>query len=121
MGRGIWWMLASPVQVPRKGRGDTEGLSPAWQASTGGYRIILEQAEQCMYVDSRGGRIAEFIHRRRQGGMGRGNWWMLASAVQVPRKGKGDMEGLSPAWQASTAGYRSILEQANQCMYVCSL
>ena len=50
--------------------------------------------------------------------MGRGNWWMLASPVQVPRKGKGDMEGLSPALQASTGGYRSILEQADQCMYV---
>ena len=34
--------------------------------------------------------------------MGRGNWWMLASPVQVPRKGKGDM-----------GGYRSILEQAD--------
>ena len=50
--------------------------------------------------------------------MGRGNWWMLASPVQVPRKGKGDMEGLSPALQASTGGYRSILEQADQSMYV---
>ena len=29
--------------------------------------------------------------------MGRGNWWMLASPVQVSRKGKGGMEGLSPA------------------------
>ena len=45
--------------------------------------------------------------------MGRGNWWMFASPVQVPRKGKGDMEGLSPALQASTGGYRSILEQAD--------
>ena len=36
--------------------------------------------------------------------MGRGNWWMLASPVQVPRMGKGDMEGLSPACQASTGG-----------------
>ena len=36
--------------------------------------------------------------------MGRGNWWVLASPVQVPRKGKGDMEGLSPACQASTGG-----------------
>ena len=26
-----------PVQVPRKGKGDMEGLSPTWQASTGGY------------------------------------------------------------------------------------
>ena len=34
MGRGIWWMLASPLQVPCKGKWDTEGLSPAWQAST---------------------------------------------------------------------------------------
>ena len=54
--------------------------------------------------------------------MGRGNWWMLASPVQVPRKGKGDMvmEGLSPApaCQASTGGYRNILEQADKCMYV---
>ena len=53
--------------------------------------------------------------------MGRGNWWMLASPVQVPRKWKGDMEGLSPALQASTGGYRSILEQVDQCMYVCIL
>ena len=50
--------------------------------------------------------------------MGRGNWWMLASPV--PRKGKGDMEGLSPACQASTGGYRNILEQADKCMYTCS-
>ena len=50
--------------------------------------------------------------------MGRGNWWMLASPVQVPPTGKGDMEGLSPAWQASTGGYRSILEQADQYVYV---
>ena len=68
--------------------------------------------------NSRGGSKVEFILRRREGGMGRGNWWMLASPVQVPRKEKGDMvmEGLSPA---STGGYRSILEQADQCMYVC--
>ena len=51
--------------------------------------------------------------------MGRGISWMLASSVQVPRKGKGDMEELSTALQASTGGYRSILEQADQCMYVC--
>ena len=69
---------------------------------------------------SRGGSKVEFMLRRREGGMGRGNWWMLASPVQVPRKGKGDMEGLSPALQASTGGYRSILEQADQCVYVCS-
>ena len=50
--------------------------------------------------------------------MGTGNWWMLASPVQVLRKGKGDIEGMSPAWQASTGGYESILVQANQCMYV---
>ena len=31
---------------------------------------------------------------------------------------KGDMEGLSPALQASTGGYRSILEQADQCIHV---
>ena len=37
---------------------------------------------------------------------------MFAAPVQIPRKGEGDMEGLSPAWQASTRGYRSILEQA---------
>ena len=49
MGRGNWWMLASPVQVLRKGKGDREGLNPAWQASTGGYINILEQADQCMY------------------------------------------------------------------------
>ena len=49
MGRGIWWMLASPVQVPRKGEGETEGLSPAWQASTGGYRNI-DQCSLYMYV-----------------------------------------------------------------------
>ena len=66
--------------------------------------------------NSRGGSKVEFILRRRGGGMGWENWWMLASPVQVPRKGKGDMEGLSPALQASTGGYRSILEQANQCM-----
>ena len=38
-GGGDWWMFASPVQIPRKGKGDMpmEGLSPAWQASTGGY------------------------------------------------------------------------------------
>ena len=70
--------------------------------------------------NSRGGSTVEFIGllRRREGGMGRGNWWMLASPVQVPRKGKGDMEGLSPALQASTGRYRSILEQADQCMYM---
>ena len=66
---------------------------------------------------SRGGSKAEFILRRREGGMGRGNWWMLASPVQVPPKGKRDIKGLSPAWQASTGGYRSILVQADQCMY----
>ena len=43
--------------------------------------------------NGRGGSKAEFILRRREGGMGRGIWWMLASPVQVPRKGKGDMEG----------------------------
>ena len=53
--------------------------------------------------------------------MGRGNWWMLAFPVQVPRKGKGDMEGLSPACKASIGGYRNILEQADKCMYVCTL
>ena len=52
--------------------------------------------------------------------MGRGNWWMLASPVQVPRKGRETWEGLTPAWQAPTGGYRSILGQADQCMYVCS-
>ena len=52
--------------------------------------------------------------------MGRGNWWMLASPVQVPHKGKGDMEGLSPACQASTGGYKNILKQADKCMYVCN-
>ena len=50
--------------------------------------------------------------------MGRGNWWILASSVQVRRKRKANMEGLSSALQASTGGYRSILEQADQCMYV---
>ena len=70
-------------------------------------------------LNSRGGSKVEFILRRREGGMGRGNWWMLASPVQVPCKRKANMEGLSPAWQASTGGYRSILEQADQCMYVC--
>ena len=57
--------------------------------------------------NSRGGSKIEFILRRREGGMGRGNWWMIAFPVQVPRKGKGD-----------TGGYRSILEQADLCMYV---
>ena len=51
--------------------------------------------------------------------MGRGNWWMLAFPVQVPRKEKGDMEGLSPACQASTGGYSNILEQADKCIHVC--
>ena len=48
MGRGNWWMLASPVQVARKGKRDTEGLSPAWQASTGGYKY--PGASRSMYV-----------------------------------------------------------------------
>ena len=52
--------------------------------------------------------------------MGRGNWWMLASPVQVPRKGKGDMEGLSPACQVSRGGYIiSWSKLINVCMYVC--
>ena len=38
-------------------------------------------------------RLTVYMLRRREGGMGRGNWWMLASPVQVPRKGKEDMEG----------------------------
>ena len=64
-------------------------------------------------LNGRWGSKVEFILRRREGRMGRGNWWMLASPVQAPRKGKGGMEGLSLAWQASTGSYRSILEQSS--------
>ena len=63
--------------------------------------------------NSRGG-VKQNLTYKEGGGMG--NWWMLASPVQVPCKEKGDMEGLSHAWQASTGGYKSILEQAEQCM-----
>ena len=53
MGRGNWWVLASPVQVLRKGKGDMEGLSPACQASTGGCKISwskpINVCRLCMY------------------------------------------------------------------------
>ena len=44
---------------------------------------------------------------------------MCLSCPGTPQ-GEGDIEGLSPALQAFTGGYRSILEQADQCMYVCA-
>ena len=52
--------------------------------------------------------------------MERGNWWMLASPVQVPRKGEGDMEGLIPAWQPSQAATEvSLSKPINVCVHVC--
>ena len=49
---------------------------------------------------------------------------MFASPVQVPHKGKGDTEGLSPAWQASTLPQAAAevfwSKPINVCMYVCT-
>ena len=67
--------------------------------------------------------LYKLIWRRvKKEGGGNGEGKLVDACLSCPGTPQGqvkvDMEGLSPAWQASTGGYRSILKQANQCMYV---
>ena len=41
---------------------------------------MQERLEGVVLIVEGGGEV-EFIIRKREGGMGRGNWWMLASPV----------------------------------------
>ena len=65
-----------------------------------------------LIVETRGGSEVEFMLRRREGGMGRGNWWMLVSPVQVPRKGKGDMEYPGASRSMYVCMYNDVVEHS---------